>query len=47
MTKKVLLCILDGWGVGEKNKNNAIHIAKTKNFDYLVILHIPYSRCRF
>ena len=35
MTKKVLLCILDGWGVGEKNKNNAIHIAKTKNFDYL------------
>ena len=35
MTKKVLLCILDGWGIGEKNKNNAIHIAKTKNFDYL------------
>ena len=30
MTKKVLLCILDGWGIGEKNKNNAIHMAKTK-----------------
>ena len=35
MTKKVLLCILDGWGIGEKTKNNAIHVAKTKNFDYL------------
>ena len=36
MTKKVLLCILDGWGIGEKNKNNAIHTAKTENFDNLV-----------
>ena len=36
MKKKVLLCILDGWGVGKKNKNNAIHIAKTKNFDNLI-----------
>ena len=35
MKKKVLLCILDGWGIGRKNKNNAIHIAKTKNFDNL------------
>ena len=35
MKKKVLLCILDGWGIGRKNKNNAIHIAKTKNFDTL------------
>ena len=23
-------------GCGKKNKNNAIHIAKTKNLDYLV-----------
>ena len=36
MKKKVLLCILDGWGIGRKNKNNAIHIAKTKNFDNLI-----------
>ena len=36
MTKKVLLCILDGWGIGRQNKNNAIHMSKTKNFDYLV-----------
>ena len=35
MKKKVLLCILDGWGIGRKNKNNAIHVAKTKNFDNL------------
>ena len=33
--KKVLLCILDGWGIGSKNKYNAIESAKKKNFDYL------------
>ena len=31
--KKVLLCILDGWGLGKKNKYNAIEVAKTDNFD--------------
>ena len=31
--RKVLLCILDGWGLGKKNKYNAIEVAKTKNFD--------------
>ena len=36
MTKKILLCILDGWGIGWNNKNNAIHVAETKNFDKLV-----------
>ena len=34
--KKVLLCILDGWGIGSKNKYNAIEAAEKKNFDYLV-----------
>ena len=33
--KKILLCILDGWGLGEKNKFNAIEKANTKNFDIL------------
>ena len=28
--KKVLLCILDGWGIGSKNKYNAIESAKKK-----------------
>ena len=31
--RKVLLCILDGWGLGKKNKYNAIEVAKTENFD--------------
>ena len=28
--KKVLLCILDGWGIGSKNKYNAIEAAEKK-----------------
>ncbi len=31
--RKVLLCILDGWGLGKKNKYNAIEVANTENFD--------------
>jgi 2,3-bisphosphoglycerate-independent phosphoglycerate mutase len=32
--KPILLCILDGWGIGdEKNPNNAIARAKTPNYD--------------
>ena len=31
--KKILLCILDGWGLGKQNKHNAIAVAKTDNFD--------------
>ena len=29
----MLLCIIDGWGLGEKNNSNAIHLAKKKNLD--------------
>ena len=35
MTKKVMLCILDGWGLGEDNSHNAIFLAQKKNFDSL------------
>ena len=35
MRKKVLVCILDGWGLGKNNSFNAIFLAKKKNFDYL------------
>ena len=35
MTKKVILCILDGWGLGEDNSHNAIFLAQKKNFDSL------------
>jgi 2,3-bisphosphoglycerate-independent phosphoglycerate mutase len=33
--KKVALIILDGWGLGKKEPNNAIHMAETPFFDYL------------
>ena len=36
MKKKVLLCILDGWGIGPENEFNAVHLSKKENFDYLV-----------
>ena len=32
---KIILCILDGWGLGAKNSTNAIFQAKTLNFDSL------------
>lgn len=30
---KVILIILDGWGIGKEDETNAIHLAKTPNFD--------------
>ncbi len=35
MSKRILLCILDGWGLSKNIQKNAIHIAKTKNYDFL------------
>lgn len=35
MSKKVLLCILDGWGLGENHSKNAIFLAKKKNYNFL------------
>ena len=36
MNKKAALIILDGWGIGEANKHNAIHSARTPHMDYLL-----------
>lgn len=36
INKKVLLCILDGWGVGLQNSGNAISVANTKTYDHLL-----------
>jgi 2,3-bisphosphoglycerate-independent phosphoglycerate mutase len=33
--RKLAIIILDGWGIGEKKENNAIHVAQTPFFDYL------------
>ena len=37
---KVILCILDGWGVSSNKNNNAIQLADTPNIDYL-LSHYP------
>ena len=31
-----ILCILDGWGISKITKGNAVKLAKTPNFDYLL-----------
>ena len=36
MKKKVMLCILDGWGEAESSSYNAISEAKKNNFDQIV-----------
>ncbi len=33
MTERVLLCILDGWGISEDTKYNAVYQADTPNYD--------------
>jgi len=40
--RKVCLVILDGWGIAENSKNNAISQAKTPMWDYLLSKY-PYS----
>jgi 2,3-bisphosphoglycerate-independent phosphoglycerate mutase len=42
--KPILLCILDGWGIGdEKAADNAISQAKTPNFDQ-ILNNFPHSK---
>ena len=36
MTKPVVLCILDGWGLSETQAGNAPALARTPNFDRLM-----------
>ena len=33
MAKRVLLCIMDGWGISETSIKNAVKEAKTPNID--------------
>ena len=33
--KPIVLCIMDGWGINEDSKNNAVALAKTPNVDFL------------
>ena len=40
--KKVALIIMDGWGMGKENDNNAIYKAKTPFFDK-VIKEYPHT----
>ncbi len=43
--QKVLLIILDGWGLGKDNENNPIFLAHTPFWDKL-IKHFPHSRLK-
>ena len=45
--RKVLLCILDGWGLGKKNKYNAIEVAKTDGFPRLLRIKAIQSLASF
>ena len=40
---KTALIILDGWGIGSPDGNNAVHVAKTPHFDGLMAAH-PHAR---
>ena len=42
-SRKVLLCILDGWGLGDGDGNDAIHIAHTPYWDWL-LSHCVWSK---
>ena len=39
MTNKTALIILDGWGIGQPDANNAVHVAATPCFDGLMQQH--------
>ena len=39
MTNKTALIILDGWGIGRPDGNNAVHVASTPCFDRLLADH--------
>jgi 2,3-bisphosphoglycerate-independent phosphoglycerate mutase len=43
--KKVILVILDGWGIGENTPANAVKAAHTPCFDSLIAKY-PYSELR-
>ncbi len=36
INKKVILCILDGWGIAPLSESNAITSSKKKNYEYLI-----------
>ncbi len=43
MAKKALLMILDGWGIGDRSKSDAIYCAKTPYWDSL-LANYPHSQ---
>ena len=43
--KRLILCILDGWGLRDEKESNAIALGYTPNFDYL-IRKFPNSKLR-
>ena len=42
MSKKALLMILDGWGIGDRQKDDVIYQTATPYWDYLMA-NYPHS----
>jgi len=42
LSKKIILMILDGWGIGDHSQSDAVFCAKKPNLDNL-FLHYPRS----
>ena len=40
--QRVVLCIMDGWGINKNSNHNAVALAKTPNVDYLTDTY-PHS----
>jgi len=40
ITEKVILVILDGWGIGDKSRSDAIYTGKTPYYDSLIKKHL-------
>ena len=40
--QRIVLCIMDGWGINKNSNHNAVALAKTPNVDYLTNTY-PYS----
>ena len=44
MSKKALLMILDGWGIGDQGKDDVIFNTPTPYWDSLLLIRIPSFR---
>ncbi|MCX8158298.1 MAG: 2,3-bisphosphoglycerate-independent phosphoglycerate mutase [Candidatus Diapherotrites archaeon] len=41
--KRLILIVMDGWGIAEPNNGNCVHLAKKPNYDYY-IANFPFTK---